>query len=55
MVPQPPVKASADSLDYSTSAVLNSSSLMMRKMELYDSLLDDLSLGYGEFETAVAK
>jgi len=28
---------------------------MMRKMELYDSLLDDLSLGYGEFETAVAK
>jgi len=32
---------------------MNSESLMMRKMEQYDGLLDDLCLGYSEFENAM--
>lgn len=33
--------------------VLNSESLMMRKMEQYDGVLDEMCLGYSEFELAM--
>jgi hypothetical protein len=43
--------ATADDLDYSTSAVLNNESLMTRKMEQFDQLLDDNCIGYDDFGT----
>lgn len=47
-----PTRATADDLDYSSSAVLNSESLMLRKMEQYDSLLDEMSLPYSLFTSS---
>ena len=43
-------RTTADDLDYSTSSVLNNESLMSRKMEQFDTLIDDNCLGYHEFE-----
>ena len=46
------LRTTADDLDYSTSAVLNTESLMARKMEQFDSLLEENCLEYHEFGNA---